>query len=76
MNPGIMPGARLSKEAVNYRQHEQCLTCDHFMTSGHCDLVEGNISLENVCDKWEIKSAPGYKDKEFYETEYKKVKSV
>lgn len=72
-NPGIMPGARLAKEEVNYRIREQCLNCDHFHASGSCDLVAGNISPNNVCDRFEIKSSPQYKDKQFFEGEYKKA---
>jgi hypothetical protein len=71
--PGIVPGARLAKEEVNYRIREQCLNCDHFYPSGNCDLVAGNISPNNVCDKFEIKSQPGYKDKEFFVDEYNKA---
>jgi len=73
MEPGIMPGARLAKEEVNYRIHEQCLSCDHFFPSGNCELVDGNISPNNICDKFEVKSAPQYKDKQFFEEQYKKT---
>jgi hypothetical protein len=47
---------RKPKDQVNYRQHQKCLTCDHFFTSGVCEMVDGNISPDNVCDLWEVKS--------------------
>ena len=72
---GLMPGARLSKEEVRYRQHEKCMSCDHFYPSGSCELVEGPISVDNVCNKWEIKSQePRYKDRAYFENEYEKGK--
>lgn len=73
MNPGIMPGARKDKASVNYRQHEQCLNCDHFFNSGSCELVAGNISPANVCDLFEIKSAPATRDKAFFVGEFEKA---
>lgn len=73
---GLMPDARKTKESVHYRQHEQCMTCDHFFPSGSCALVEGTISPKNVCDLWEIRSAhPMGRDREFYEAEYNKSRS-
>lgn len=71
--PGLMPEARMSKEEVNYRPREQCGNCDHFYPSGTCDLVAGNISPMNLCDKWEIKNMSKYRDREFYEKEYEKA---
>lgn len=48
---------QVSKEAVNYRLAEdgrRCGTCDMFnATSGTCDLVEGSIDADHVCDRWE-----------------------
>ena len=74
MNPGIMPGSRKEKADVNYRQREQCLSCDYFHNSGSCDLVAGNISPVNVCDLFEIKSTQSlYKDKQFFVGEYEKT---
>jgi len=75
MQPGLMPGNRKDKSMVNYRQREQCLNCDHFFSSGNCDLVAGNISPANVCDLFEIKSTQSpYKDKAFFVGEYEKNK--
>ena len=72
---GLMPGARISKEEVKYRQHEKCMSCDHFYPSGTCELVAGTISPDNVCNRWEIRSAePRYRDREFFENEYDKNK--
>lgn len=73
---GLMPDARLSKEEVKYRNNERCSVCDHFVSSGHCETVAGNISPEMVCDKWEVRSLhPQGKDKDFYEAEYNKARS-
>ena len=72
---GLMPGARLSKEEVRYRQYERCLSCDYYYPSGTCSVVDGNISPDGVCNKWEIKSAePKYKDREFFSNEFDKAK--
>ena len=73
MNPGIMPGARLSKEEVNYRPLEKCSLCNFYYQAGRCEQVEGNISPEAICNKYAIRppSSP-YRDKAFYESEYNK----
>ena len=74
---GLIPGARRAKEDVNYRQHEKCLACDYFIPTGTCELVAGNVSPENVCNLWEIKSqGPKYRDKEFFEVELAKQKKL
>ena len=65
---------RKSKDQVNYRQHQKCMSCDHFFTSGVCEIVEGSISPDNVCDLWEVKSQePRYRDKEYFQKEYTKT---
>jgi len=67
---------RKPKELVNYRQHQKCMNCDHFFSSGTCESVGGNISPDNVCDLWEIRSQePRYKDKEYFEKEYESNKN-
>jgi len=68
--PGLMPGARQAKESVNYRPHEKCGTCGHFY-GGHCDQVEGNISPDAVCDRWEL-TVSKYRDKDFFKREFDK----
>ncbi len=70
---GLIAPKGLDKDEVNYRQHEQCLTCMHFYHPNSCDLVAGNISPEAVCDRWQLKekSSTG-KDAEFYLQEYGK----
>jgi hypothetical protein len=74
MQPGIQPGARSSKDEVNYRPSEKCGLCTHFQT-GHCDLVEGNIATDAICDKYEIKPATSpYRDKAFFQTAFEKAK--
>ena len=71
---GLVPGAGFTKEEVNYRQHEQCVTCMHFYPMNSCEIVDGNISAEAVCDKWEMKKKDLGKDAEFYISEYGKTK--
>ena len=66
--------ARLSKEEVNYRQHEQCSTCMFFYPLNSCSLVEGNISPEAVCDKWQIQAPSRPRDGEFFLEEFEKTK--
>ena len=73
MPSGVVAGAGLSKEEVNYRQHEQCSSCDHFYPQNSCDIVSGNISRDNVCNKWEIKAKQGPKDASFYKAEFTKM---
>jgi hypothetical protein len=71
---GLMPEARRNKEVVNYRRSEKCLHCDHFWASGVCELVDGQISPDMVCDLWEVKSEhPVGKDRGFYEEQYGKA---
>jgi hypothetical protein len=71
---GIQPGAGLDREKVNYRQHERCSMCMHFYPLNSCDVVDGNISPDNVCDLWEVKKKDMGKDGEFYLKEYEKSK--
>lgn len=73
---GLMPPAGLNKDEVNYRHHEQCSTCMHFYPPNSCDIVDGNVSPEAVCNKWEIKPKSNEgKDGTYYIDEYKKVNS-
>ncbi len=73
---GLMPGAGLTKEEVNYRQYEKCGTCNYFYNPGSCEIVAGNISAEAVCDKWEIGTEKDEgKDGEYYQKEYQKHES-
>ena len=74
MPSGIVSGAGLDKDKVNYRQHEQCSACMHFYPLNSCDLVDGNISPDNVCDHWEVKKKSEGKDADYYMDEYKKDK--
>jgi hypothetical protein len=73
MDPGLMPGSRLNKEDVKYRPHESCKLCGHFYTGGRCDLVNGNISPDAICDKWEISTNSKYRDRDFFMNEAKKA---
>jgi len=73
---GIVGPARLSKEEVNYRMGEKCLTCEYFYPLNSCSLVDGNISPEALCDKYERPEKPRIgKDGEFYMDEYEKAKN-
>jgi len=74
---GLVPGAGLNKDEVNYRQHEKCKACTHFYYPGSCDVVDGNISPDTVCDKWEVKPKQSSgMDGEFYASEYEKNKET
>jgi hypothetical protein len=74
MPSGLVSGAGLNKEEVNYRQHEKCKSCDHFYYPGSCDIVDGNISPDTVCDKWEVKPKQSGMDGNDYQNEYNKSK--
>ena len=45
----------------------------HFYPLNSCDIVDGNISPENVCDKWEVKKKDMGKDAQFYMDEHSKA---
>lgn len=64
--------SRKDKTAVNYRISERCGHCDSFR-GGLCVNVEGSIAPDTVCDLWQLRSAPTYKDGQFYLDEYKKT---
>jgi hypothetical protein len=66
--------ARRSKESVNYGHSKKCQMCDHFQGLSSCELVDGSISPDGVCDLYEMKAAgPKYHDKQFYQSEYDKA---
>lgn len=49
---------QVSKESVNYRAatgDHRCGNCVMFHSNGTCDLVMGNISAHDTCDRWEAK---------------------
>ena len=71
---GIVAGAGARKDEVRYRQHEKCLSCIHFYGPNSCDIVQGNISPEAVCDRWEVKESEQGKDGEFYKEAYESGK--
>jgi len=68
----LMPGARMNKDEVNYRMHEKCMTCMHFFYPNSCDMVDGNVSPDAVCNKWEMKPKREPMDGESYMDEYRK----
>ena len=66
---------KLSKEEVNYRPHESCMMCGHYLHSGGCELVEGNISPDAICNKYTMmERLPEVKHAEFYQDEYQRSK--
>ena len=72
---GLVPAARISKEQVNYRQFEKCGTCIYFF-DGSCELVNGNIASDAVCDLWSLtKISNRAKDGKFYLNELAKTKT-
>ena len=73
---GLVPeGKTLNKEEVNYRVHEKCNTCNYFYYPNTCEIVQGNISPDAVCNKWEIKPKKEPMDGESYKAEYDKANS-
>ena len=68
-----VPSARLNKEEVNYRQHEKCMTCNYFYYPNSCEKVEGNVSQEAVCTKWEMQKKKEPMDGSSYMDEFKKA---
>lgn len=72
---GLTPAAKKEKTDVNYRQYQSCSSCDHFWAANNqCDLVNGNIGDNMVCDLYEVKSQePISKDRSFYEAQYAKT---
>ncbi len=70
----------LSKESVNYKIAKKktlrCSTCDFYYPPGaQCEIVEGNISPDAVCDRWFIggRSSNVAKGPEFYKRQRRKV---
>ncbi|MHA2066714.1 MAG: hypothetical protein ACXABY_20270 [Candidatus Thorarchaeota archaeon] len=76
MPDGQVGPARLSKEEVNYRNGEKCLTCTYFFPLNSCALVAGNISPEGLCDKYALLEAKPNTGKaaEFYREEFVRAK--
>jgi hypothetical protein len=70
---GIMGPARLSKEEVNYRVHEKCKTCTFFYPLNSCEIVEGNISPDAVCNKYQIRRDVPVRDGEFFMDEFRRT---
>ena len=72
---GEVRDAGLSKDDVNYRQHEKCNTCNYFYPPNSCEAVVGNVSPDAVCNKWEIKPKKEPMDGASYMAEYTKAKN-
>lgn len=73
MPSGLVAGAGKKKEDVNYRQNERCSVCVHFYPLNSCELVQGNISPEAMCNLFEIRKKDGGKDGQFYLDEHSKM---
>lgn len=71
---GATFSGKMNKDDVRYRISETCRSCDYYV-SGTCQIVEGNIAPNYICDKWVVNAHP--KDKglfaDYYINEYKKV---
>ena len=69
----------LDKDYVGYKiatkKTLRCSTCDNFYPpSAMCEIVEGNISPDAVCDRYHIGGRRNSgRDGEFYKKEHKKV---
>ena len=69
------PLIRKTKAEVSYRNFQACRNCNYFYASGACELVEGPISADGVCDIWEQLERPSvYKDRDFFQREYERKK--
>ena len=69
----------LLKEEVGYKisnkKKVRCLTCDNFFGPASCELVEGNISPEAVCERWYITGSKiSARGGEYYNKEYRRNK--
>jgi len=68
--------SRQAKGAVNYRSHEKCGNCGHFMSNGMCEVVDGNVQGENVCNLWTLIEDRPFYNKEFFTEEYNKSREA
>ena len=65
--------SKQAKEVVNYRTHERCGNCGHNLNNGQCEVTDGNINSDNVCDQWTLIESRPYYNKDFYKTEFTKA---
>lgn len=63
---------RKPKDEVNYRLHEQCSTCVHYYSNA-CEVVEGNISADAVCNDWKLKESSSGHSGEFFVGAYRET---
>ena len=71
---GATFSGKMNKSDVRYRSSESCRSCDYFQGS-KCQIIEGGIAPDYMCDKWVVNSAPSGKFADFYMDEYKKAKN-
>ena len=70
---GLVP-ERKDKTQVNYKHRESCATCDHFYAPTSCEYVQGPVSMDMVCNLYEVKSLDKpYRDREFFIGEFEKT---
>ena len=75
LNPDVVILQPYTKDQVNYRQYESCKTCAMFNGRNKCNLVQGNISSDAVCNKWILQEPNTHMTgKEMIMKEYEKSK--
>ena len=66
------PVSKVEKNVVDYRPMEKCSLCVTFYPPNSCSEVEGNISPDAVCNKFNIRESSKPWNKQFYAQEYQK----
>ena len=66
--------SKQAKDSVSDRMHEKCGNCGHFLGNGLCEVIDGNVQADNLCDLWTLIEARPYYNKDFYTEEYNKTK--
>jgi len=68
---GIMvEESKTPKEEAGYRHHEKCGTCGHYNSNRQCDVVEGNIAPDSVCNLYTLIADKVPYNKEYFEKAY------
>jgi len=70
----------LLKTEVNYKISKKkalrCQNCDYFIRNGSCEVVDGNISPDGVCDRWYLPGKNEPKGAEFYKKQARRSKNA
>lgn len=70
------PLIKKAKAEVSYRNFQACRNCNYFYTSGICEIVDGPVSPDAVCNLWETMERPSvYRDKEFFQQQFAKKRN-